>query len=246
MSDRFRLAALCCVAFLFVAVPAHAEDRLSREVAAYRAAIGASDTTRCRGSVAETFSRAIAVSDALLAHDGDEAVMEALSKKRFDALATSLRGIVLNREEVVIAKPDPVFFLRLAKRCGGIEDVAFFEEYSATYPDRVWPSYIAQQTDVTGCSTLGEGELLARFSGWSDYARKYPRSYRSSVRAELARIEEELTTGTCICGTAAEAVQELSRFVRRFPRATIAPQVRRRMEAIRSGATELRQHCTSG
>jgi hypothetical protein len=159
---------------------------------------------------------------------------------------SSRDGIILNREEVLVAEPDPKFFLSLARHRGGPVDVSFFQNYAATRPDGAWKSYRDQQTDVTGCTNFANGELVKRYGGWHAFQSAHPRAYSSAVRKELAAIETEVSESTCACGARSGVLRELERFVQAFPNTAVTAKVRSRVRAIRASKSSIRFHCQSG
>ena len=169
-----------------------------------------------------------------------------MTPDELNAFHRSLPGIILNQEEVLLAQPDPPFFLALARAHGRPSDVRFFEAYAATLPDGVWPSYLEQQTDVTGCTKFGAGELVARYSGWLRFRRTYPRAYRDAVSEELEKIETEVGESTCACSTPADTLRELQQFAARFPRSRVIAKVRLRIRELRVNRSNIRFECMSG
>lgn len=79
------------------------------------------------GSIEGTFAAGAAVPAALAAANGDETCLESLGPERFEALGNNLRGILVNREEIVLAGPAPSFFLALSSSYGQAVDVEFFQ-----------------------------------------------------------------------------------------------------------------------
>lgn len=216
------------------------------EVQAYLSALQALES-RSRGSSVEmTFSRALALHAALLRSTDGGAYLESVGEHQFETLSETVRGMILNREEIVLAEPDPAFFLDLAHRFGGNADVEFFQNYSATLPDGIWRSYLEQQTDVTACTDFGRGQLVERYGGWVSFRSSYPGRYTESVRSEIEAIEQELTQGTCTCGTQEEYVSELEKFAERFPLSPATPKIRERIEELRQERATVRFHCASG
>lgn len=198
-------------------------------------------------SVAVTFEAALDVRDALLRTEGDDGnQLERLSPSEFEALVKSLPGIKVNRELILYVQPDPAFFSSLAEKFGGPVDVEFFRHYTATLPGGVWKSYIAQQTDYSGCTTLGEGELVARYSDWLSFRTLYPEAYLAHVAEQIAAIEEEVAEGTCVCGWRYEAMLELEQFVRAFPESPVTPVVRKRIRELQRSTSRMRFDCISG
>jgi len=209
------------------------------EIAAYRAVLRRAEAGEA-GSIEALFEAATRVQATL------PRVIEDLSREDYEELERSLHGLVLNRDEVLLAEPDAGFFLALAAKHGTPADVAFFENYKATFPESVWASYLEQQTDVTGCTLFGSGELVARYAGWRAYRAKYPDAYRAGVAARLADIEEEVTQSSCACGSREDVLRELRQFAAQFPDAPVAKRVRARIRELQRSKSNIRLHCMSG
>lgn len=203
------------------------------EVTEYRKAIE-------QGAVEAAFNAAVAVRKVVIPK------IEELPDADFEQLVRDLPGIILNRDEVLLADPDPQFFLDLARKRGDAADVAFFENYRATFPDSVWPVWVNQQTDVTGCIDYGSGQLVQRYAGWRKFRAANPGRYKAAVTQRLRDIEEAAADATCACGTKESARTELERFVKAFPDALFVPRIRRRIEALSRGASVMRFNCLSG
>lgn len=216
------------------------------EVQAYLSALEAVESRSRMGSVEDTFSKALALRTALLRSRDGGAYLEGVEQDEFDALSGLLRGMILNREEIVLAQPVPAFYLDLANRFGGNADVAFFQNYAATLPDGVWRSYLEQQTDVTACTDFASGQLVERYGGWLLFRSSYPGRYSESVGAEIEAIEQEMTEGSCACGTQEEFVRELAKFAGRFPLSPATARIRARIQEIGRGRATVRFHCASG
>lgn len=221
------------------------EPRLP-EVQAYRSTLDNLESGEPGATVEQTFDAALAVRSALLRTVGAESVIESLSDSEFESLSQRLPGVILNREEVLLAEPDPKFFLSLARRHGGPADVQFFENYAATVPDGVWRSYTIQQTDVTGCTDFANGELVKRYAGWIAFGSAHPRAYLSAVSDQLAAIEREVSEGTCACGSPGGVLRELELFARTFRDSRVGPKVEGRIRAIRRSKSPVRFNCQSG
>ena len=221
------------------------ESRLP-EVQAYRSTLDNLESGLPGSKVEQSFDAELALRSALLRSVGKESVIESLSGTEFESLSKRLPGVILNREEVLLAEPDPKFFLSLARRRGGATDVQFFENYAATIPDGVWKSYTIQQTDVSGCTDFANGELVKRFAGWLAFRSAHPRAYISAVSGQLAAIEKEVSEGICACGSRSGVLNELERFVQTFPDSRVASKVRGRIRAIRRSKATIRFNCHSG
>ena len=215
-------------------------------IEAYRSALEQLDSRAAGASVEATFEAALAIRSALLRADGDETVIERLSEKEFQNLSSTLRGFILNREEIVLAEPEAKFFLALARKHGNAVDLEFFENYSATFPDSVWPSYVEQQTDITGCTLFGAGELVQRYAGWRTFGSKHPDAYARTVAERMSDVERTVAQSTCACGSKEDVLRELHQFAAKFPMSPVANKVRKRIRELRRSESKMRFHCLSG
>jgi hypothetical protein len=171
-------------------------------------------------------------------------LQEELSQHDVD---TKLEGFSVSTEEVLYAVPKPGFFLALARKKGTPVDVAFFENLQRTFAQHdAWPVFIEQQTDYSGCMLYQAPELLAVYGGWTEFAAKHPKAYAAEVAKEISRIEEAMTRDGCACGKSAEVIAGFEAFLRTFPRASIATQVKSRLEALKAGKGDMRFECKSG
>lgn len=181
--------------------------------------------------------------EALLGRIGDEAAIEQLTEAQFDEVVRRTRGVIVNREDVLVVEPDASFFLSLARTYGTKADVHFAEAYAATYPDGIWPSYVWQETDVTGCTAFGGGELVARYSAWLSFRSRHPKAYRSEARAQIGKIESHVVSD-CACGSRDDVLAELERFAQKFPSAALRLGLTERIAFIRAGRSEIRFDCS--
>jgi hypothetical protein len=217
-----------------------------REVDACRTALQTLKSRQRGASVEVTFAAAVAVRRALLERHGDSTVIEDLSERDYAKITHDLVGMVVSREEVLLAEPDAKIFLSLARQYGGAADVAFFKEYLATFPDSVWPVYVEQQTDVTACTRFGAGALVRRYEGWGAFRLKYPTSYVTAAAERLSHIETAIAESTCACGSKKEVLRELQEFVVKFPSAPVAAKVRSRVRELKTSSSTMRFNCSSG
>lgn len=173
-------------------------------------------------------------------------VMESMTKEQFDALRQQLPGFLLNRDEVLIAEPEPSYFLELAQRYGTPSDRAFFTLLGRIRPDSVWPVYVEQQTDYSGCTRFGQGALVDSYRRWREFRRRFPRAYVQFVARGLSDIEEHVAQSTCACGDADGTARELVEFAAAFPDSPAAPMAAARARSIREGHSAFRFGCVSG
>jgi hypothetical protein len=216
---------------------------IAREVTIYDAA--QRDARLGRHTIEQAFEAATRFGEFLVADSGPLSRLESMTAAEYDLLAQSAPGMLINREEIVFATPDPAYFLAIAKKYGTAADVDFFTSYSATFPQGVWASYIQQQTDVSGCTDFGSHELVARYADWLAFRAKHPHAYAAEVAKQLEKIEEEIAS-SCACGDQRSVVRELENFVKRFPGSTAALKARHRLDDIRKPASGMRYHCVPG
>jgi hypothetical protein len=206
------------------------------------------EKSKSRLSLEALFLQAVALDDALVmpAQSGGPSPLEELSDQEYASLQGHLRGMVVNRDETVFARPNLKFFVELGERKGNPEDRLFFHLYRMTYPQSVAPVYVEQQTDYSGCTDFGSGKLTRLYGEWSKYGQRHPKRYESVVQEETNRIVHELLEGTCACGDERSVESELRYFLGRHPGSPIIPKIRARLDQVKHGASTFRFNCTSG
>jgi len=213
----------------------------------YRAALRDAEARRPPASLEPVFARALRVGEALLHVRGDgRAAIESLPAADFARLVGELPGLIVNRDETVYVKPDPAYFLRLAQRHGTPADRAFFEAYHRTLPDGVWPAYVKPQTDYSGCTAFGQGELVATYRVWREFARAFPGSYGVTVARLVRDVEVSVAQSTCACGDAASVERELHEFLTTFPGSPVSTAIAQRLRELRARRSAIRFVCLSG
>lgn len=154
-----------------------------------------------------------------------------------------LPGFLVNGDDVRDLRPDPRFFLALAKRRGTAVDQEFFSLLARTYArDGVTRLYHAP----TGCDAFDHPELEPLYRSWTRLWATSPRAYTEAVDREVAALEDVFTRSTCACGDAASVEAGLERFLKSFPRSSVAPRVRARLEQVRAGTSDFRFRCQPG
>jgi hypothetical protein len=215
---------------------------------AYAAELERVEKAKSRVSMESLFLLAVALERELLTPPGagTPSPMEELSDPEYAALRSRLRGILLNRDEVLFARPDLRFFVELGERKGSPEDRLFFHLYRMTYPESFAPAYSRQQTDYGGCTDYGSGKLTRLYGEWQKYGTRHPKRYESVVQDETNRIVGELVQGTCACGNERSVESEFRYFLRRHPGSPIVPKVRARLDQLKHGTAKIRFNCISG
>jgi hypothetical protein len=194
-------------------------------------------------SVEDVYERAARLGEALLS---PPSALESMPEVELQALRKQLPGFILNRDEALIAGPEPSYFLDLAKRFGQPSDRGFFVLQSRSRPDGVWPVYIEQQTDYSGCTLFGQGKLVDSYRSWRHFRSEFPRTYARFVTRALADIEEQVAQSTCACGDPDSVSRELAEFAAAFPESAGAAAAASRARAIREHRSTIRFNCLSG
>ena len=232
----------CCV----VVQGAQRLDSARTAIDNYRVAIQAAQKEPSHGRLEVAFNAVGPLRHALLlSRAGSGSVLESMSEQEFSALGSELAGVIVNRDEVVFVEPDVAFFRKLAAR-GDRADRAFFAALSSTVPQSVWPVYIEQQTDVSGCTRYGSGTLVSTYLTWAALRRQYPTRYAEASRSRLDDIVKELTESTCACSDRASVERELTELLRRADASDVRTRVAARLAAVRSGRADIRFACKSG
>jgi hypothetical protein len=254
---RRALAACLAACACAVAAPALAYDAsIPAPVAVYADFLARVRSTPRPAPVESLYALARATVDSLQAPPGGYArgnrpsILESMDDSTIARCARCAPGLVLvNAPEAGLAWAlcDVPWFLALARERGAPADVAYFATARATYPDSsAFPVYMEQLTDEGGCTKFGAGRLVTAYARWTGYRERFPGRYADAVADEIEVVRFQLTDGTCACDDRASVVRELRAFVRRFPRADIAPRVRELMQGIESGKVAIREHCTPG
>src|SRR5262245_7578500 len=208
-----------------------ASDRTA--IARYQAAIRS-------GAIESAFNELASLDETL------PRVLESLSDRDFQQLERDLPGAIVNREEVLFVEPEVDYFVKIAAAQGDAADRRFFAALKMTYPESVWPSYMEQQTDYSGCTAFGSGKLVEAYRLWSQFQTDLPNRYAGAVRKELDRVSRELAESTCACGDPMSIQSELRRFIQMFPNSPIRPTVEERLNALKTGKSDIRAGCISG
>lgn len=177
---------------------------------------------------------------------GAPSPMEELSDPEYASLQSRLRGIRLNRDELLFARPDLRFFVELGERKGNPEDRLFFHLDRMTYPESFAPAYARQQTDYSACTDYGSGKLTRLYGEWQKYGTRHPARYESVVQEETNRIVRELVQGTCACGTERTVEAEFRYFLLRHPGSPIVPKIRARLDQLKHRTANIRFNCVPG
>jgi hypothetical protein len=215
---------------------------------AYAGELERVEGAKSRVSMEGLFLLAVALEHELVTPSGAGAPspMEELSDPEYAALRSHLRGILLNRDEVLFARPDLRFFVELGERKGNPEDRLFFHLYRMTYPESFAPAYARQQTDYSACTDYGSGKLTRLYGEWQKYGIRHPKRYEGVVQEETNRIVRELVQGTCACGAERSVESEFRYFLARHPGSPVVPKVRARLDQLKHGTAKIRFNCVSG
>ena len=205
-----------------------------------------------RTSVERFFVQAQQVRAALLASESDKGtVLERLTNPAFNKLEqkVALLGMVMNREEsgIIFVDIDPLFFITTSRQFGTQADAEFFELYRETFPhDYIWPAWMQQQTDYSGCTKFEAHIMVDLYNGWTLYRSRFPADYTDKVGEIIGNLEGQFTGSTCACGDRESVIAELKSFLDRFSTSSIAGSVERRLTGLEDRHSPIRPHCISG
>lgn len=213
----------------------------------YRTALRTLEThAKGRHDLEALFDAVAPVREALMRVVDGTRTFESLTDNEYRRVQDQLTGVLVNREETLFVEPDPDFFVQLAVGHGDAADGRFFAALKATYPESVWPVYVDQKTDFSGCTRFGSGKLVDTYRVWSDFRRRFPGRYSAAARNETERVIDALTESTCACGETTDVERELALFVRAAPAPRVRAKVEQRLQALRSGRSNIRPRCISG
>jgi hypothetical protein len=198
------------------------------------------DPTRSGRGIEALYRKGVAAGNALLSRKSEQqSLLETLDQDQLNSTRRALPGLFVNREEVLVASPDPERFFKFAIEWGDRADIAFFSILTMSYSSPGWPIYIERQTDYGGCRRLGSFVFPELYEMWRWFQSRFPDRYTEEVRREVAELEREiLFTGAC--ESSAEVAEAYREFLRAFPNAPIAGEIQVRIDAIETGTSHLR------
>lgn len=224
-------------------VPAAPTTATLPAVSAYLSALSTVEKSTSPVSLEALFDKAEAAQNALMEVTGEQAVLERYTDAEFAALQAQVRGLKLHREMDIYAQPEPGFFLALAKAHGQPADIAFFERYAASWGPDLVPTYLKLRPQPTPCVRFGEDLMTPLYAGWKDFATQHPKAYAARAAQNSADIEEALVLGTCACDGLESVRTEQAAFLKRFPDAAKAGEIKARREQLATDPDVLPVNC---
>lgn len=216
-------------------------------VAAYISAVQSARSGSEAQALEKAFSSVKALRRELIEKQGSNGnILETLSQEDYEQLSNALPCVILNREETLYVLPNVNCFAQIAEASGSPVDKAFFSAHSATYPSGVWPVYIEQQTDYSGCTRFGEMVLVNTYKIWDDFLKQHPGRYTMYVKDQISEVERNLSYSTCACGDLNSVRSELEAFSKRYPNSNAKSDIAQRLNELGAGKTEIRANCISG
>ena len=241
------LGILFCIALAFpVSLAAAQQAEIPPEVEEYSLALQAFRDASAKQPVEPVFALGLAAADSLLE------VLEFLDDAAYELASKKMEGFIVGREEIIVAEPDYKFFGNLAAGKGSPQDIALFALYQRTLPGGVWPAYIEQRADMSGCTLFGKNLLVDLYGAWTQFSNKYPEAYKTPVgyktivAQEISRIEQRLLAGSCACGGTETVIAELHAFLEKFPQSAIAGRIRERAANVAEDRAGIRFNCNPG
>lgn len=212
-------------------------------VTEYLSALASVEQASSPVSLEAVFNKAEAAQTALMEITGDDAFIEQLSEADFSTLQTQVRGLKLHREMDIYAQPDPGFFLALAKKHGRPDDIAFFENYAQTWGPDLVPVYLKLRPQPSPCVRFGENRIIPLYSAWQSFAREHLGAYPARTAQQLADLEEAVALGTCACDGLQSVLDEQAGFLKQFPKAAKAAEIKTRREQLQKDPYVLPVNC---
>ncbi len=232
-----------------IAAPASlqtAAAHLPPAVADYLAALLVVEQAKAPVTLEALFAKAEAAQDALMeitsGVDG-KALLETYDEAGFAALQARVRGLVIHRGMDIYAQPEPGFFLALARTRGLPADVAFFEQYAATWGPDLIPVYLKLRPQPTPCVRFGESRIAPMYAAWQAFAARHPNAYAQHAAQNLRDLEEAVALGTCACDGAQTVKREQDAFLKQFPASPKAAEIRARREQLDKDPDVLPVNC---
>lgn len=205
-----------------------------QSVTTYLAEFDKVEQASSKVSLEPLFAAAEAAQTALMQVNGDDAYLESLSDVDYAALKAQLRGIALHRGGEIYAQPDGRVLQPLAVAHGRAEDIAYFRLYRQLWGENLFPIYLKQLSQPSPCVRLGVGVIPKLYESWQRYAHAYPKAYTTVVQQNIRDFEETLAEGVCACGDANSVLTEQRSFLKLYPQAPKAAQIRARMQQLKS------------
>jgi len=214
----------------------------------YVEALKSAENGGSSGKIEAAYVALTAVRDALTRRQNrnGDTPLSSLSDVEFERTVNQLRGAIVNRDEIIVIAPDPKFFASLADSHGDAGDRAYFKALRQTYPVSIWPAYVEDQTDVTGCTVFGEGKLIVAYRTWSEFRRLYPKRYVAAAGKEVQNVVWRFTEENCACADAASMQREFEQFLSSFPNSPIHAKVKNRQATVSGKRYDAQRGCIHG
>ena len=240
------LVVVMVITFFCVASNAQTISGVPKEIESYERAMKEIQTSLIPVSLEEIFEKGLSAAKILMNRSNtlDWFTLERFDFDTFEKVKLMMTGFWVNRDDVVVVKPNPDFWVKLAMEKGSEIDKIFFHALQKTYIG--WfPVYMKQSSDFSGC-VIFDGETITEAYGqWFRFQKNYPDKYIFSVRTELEKIEDNMMN-ICICDDEDNYLQELNNFVKLYPDASISDSVSSRLETTGKYELSIRFYCVGG
>jgi predicted nucleotidyltransferase len=163
-----------------------------------------------------------------------------IPRKRFER---QLPGFHVGISPAIYVIADSSAFLELARQRGTAVDRRFFELLHQTFKGTATRVYVDQLDEMSACYQVGSREMLSLYKAWTQFQASYPNAYKDTVKDELTHLEQVYTSATCACSSHEVVDAGLEAFLKEFPKARIAPQVRERVNKIHTRNSDIIFRC---
>lgn len=200
-------------------------------------------------TVGDIYVKGLSLGEKLLEFKGggEPVPLEAMSEEDYAFVQQHMKGFFVFREEIVGVEPEMTFFKELAARRGSQEDVDFFDLMTEVYGDGIWPAYIEQQTDYSGCGSYGDGARTRIYLHALKIGTPVNEAYRVKIDRMVKGLKESfISDGICVCGGEDTVVKELSLFIEKAPDADFIEDVKQLLAKVKAGKSKMGFYCRTG
>jgi hypothetical protein len=227
----------------------HADGYLISSVRSYSDSMAQLERGQGGITVGDIYVKGLSLGEKLLEFKGSGELvpLEAMSEEDYAFVQQHMKGFFVFREEIVGVEPKMTFFKELAARRGSQEDVDFFDLMTEVYGDGIWPAYVEQQTDYSGCDSYGDGARTRIYLDAVKIRTPVNEAYRIKVDEMIKGLKESfITDGICVCGGADAVIRELSLFIEKAPDADFIEDVKQLLAKVKAGKPKMKFYCQTG
>ncbi len=177
---------------------------------------------------------------------GGQSFLESQTKEQLAPILKKMTGFDRAGEELQGLLPDWKFFQRTAYEKGTPADIAFFNIMLDTEDHSMFPSWVTQITDYSGCTNYGPGILTVLYGRWRKFHDDFPQAYRAEAENQVRAISNEFIDNNCACNDEQSVIQEFNLFLRTYPDDAMSRPLQHRLAGIQNRTVQFRFKCLPG